>query len=820
MYKNPSDPALNGVKIPLRLTLLGIWAEQIAHAFWPLWTMFLGLIAVLGFGALDRLPLELAWLALLVVLGGIGFALWYALRRFRRPTAAMALARLDRALANQPLAALMDAQAVGAADPASHAVWQAHRARMLARLTGARAVQPNLRLSSADPFALRYMALLMALLAVIFGSLDHMTALTALAPNTAPLGPTWEAWATPPAYTNKPALYLNDQPEGALTLPMGTKLQTRFYGAAGDLILSETVSNRTNAPPASDLAQEFTLTRSGNLAITGAEGRAWDITATPDLPPSVTATGDITRAADGHFTQGFTARDDYGVVKGMAQITLDLAAVDRRYGLAVAPDPIAPTVLDLPLPRRAKDPSASGTLAGDLSQSVLSNLPVSLTLTGSDAAGQTGRSAPLHTVLPGRRFFDPLAAALIEQRRDILWSRSNAHRAVQILRAVTNAPDGFIRNQKAYLRLRVAIKRLDGNAVNLPISIRDEIAAELWEVALMVEEGDLQSAKERLARAQDRLDQAIRKGASPAEIDALMDEMRRALKAYTKQLNAEAKKRGDQTSDTQSGPSMSADQLQQMLDKLQSLMEQGKTAEAAQLMEQLRQFMDNMQVAEGGGGEGGDDSPSGRAMKDLGDTLRGQQGLSDDAFRDMQKGQPGPDGQGGSDGRGGDEKSLAQRQQDLRERLDRLGENGALPGEDTEQGQSGRENLDGANRAMRDAEQALRDGDLPSALDKQAEALQALREGISDLGAAMADQAQAGQGTEPGQDLGDAGDPGRRDPLGRQNALRNGSDENLLQGEDVYRRADDLLNEIRRRSGELNRPDGERSYLKRLLDLF
>ena len=61
-----------------------------------------------------------------------------------------------------------------------------------------------------------------------------------------------------------------------------------------------------------------------------------------------------------------------------------------------------------------------------------------------------------------------------------------------------------------------------------------------------------------------------------------------------------------------------------------------------------------------------------------------------------------------------------------------------------------------------------------------------------------------------------------RVPLGR-NAGSNGSigtDEGLLQGEDVYRRARDLLDEIRRRSGDGERPDVELEYLRRLLDRF
>ena len=203
-------------------------------------------------------------------------------------------------------------------------------------------------------------------------------------------------------------------------------------------------------------------------------------------------------------------------------------------------------------------------------------------------------------------------------------------------------------------------------------------------------------------------------------------------------------------------------------------------------------------------------------MRELGDTLRGQQGLSDDAFRDMQNG---GNGMGQSDQGEG---SLAERQQALRDRLDELQRQGNLPGEGSAQGDAGRQALDDAARAMEEAERALRDGDLPSALDGQAEALQALREGMQQLGEALAqEQGQGQQGEEFGAATGED-DPRGQDPLGRQagNALRNGSDENLLQGGDVYRRAEELLEEIRRRSGEGARPEEERNYLKRLLELF
>ena len=122
---------------------------------------------------------------------------------------------------------------------------------------------------------------------------------------------------------------------------------------------------------------------------------------------------------------------------------------------------------------------------------------------------------------------------------------------------------------------------------------------------------------------------------------------------------------------------------------------------------------------------------------------------------------------------------------------------------------------------MDDAEDALRDEDFAGALDSQSEAMEALREGMRELAEQMAQQQQQ-QGGQQGDQFGRNNPDGTRDPLGRdvgENG-RVGTDEQLLQGEDVYRRARELLDEIRRRSGEQERPTEELEYLKRLLERF
>jgi uncharacterized protein (TIGR02302 family) len=860
-----TQPPLKSLIWPMRLTLVGLWAERLARAFWPLWSLALLTLSALAFGVQDLGPVHYAQAAGAVVIIAALVLLAFGVKRFRKPTALDALDRLDATMPGRPIAALRDTQAIGTGDPASLAVWQAHQDRMAARASGARPVQPDLRLSSRDRFSLRYVALTAFVMAALFGSFWRAGSVAGLTPGAAvamPGGPTWEAWAQPPAYTGKPSLYLNEITAPSLELPVGTRLQVRLYGPEGGLSIAQTVADppppqpptpggavtpAAGVPDGMSGVHDLTVERSGALAIDGTGGREWQITAIPDGLPRIEVLGEMGREADGRFTQEFKATDDYGVVAGRVTITLDLGKVDRRHGLGIDPEPVEPVVLDLPMPLRGERTEITEKLVDDLSKHVFANLPVTMVFAAVDAAGQEGTAAPYSVTLHGKRFFDPLAAALIEMRRDILWNRINAPRALDILKAVTNRPDGFIRHDKAFLHLRVLMRELEAKEVSLSVEDRDAIAEELWTIALMVEEGNLQSAFERMQRAQDRLDEAIKNGASPEEIDQLMKEMQQALNEYMRELAEEAQRNpGDQQqSQMMQGQMMSGDQLQEMLDKLQQLMEEGKTAEAAELMEQLRQLMQNMQVVEGQQGQG-QGSPGQQGMRELGDALRDQQELSDDAFRELQgvprpgqeegqgegqelgengqdpgQDQPGQSQEGEGEGSGGQQQgSLTDRQRDLRERLDQL-QQGELPGDGTEPGEEGRRNLDQAGRSMEEAEDALRRGDLDGALDRQADAMEAMRDGMQNFGEALAEEQRENRDAQGGDQEYGSADPNGTDPLGRRpgETARIGSDENMVQN-DPNLRAQELLDEIRRRSGELVRPTEELDYLKRLLNLF
>ncbi len=875
--------ALRRLAWPVRLTRAGMVAERITRGFWPVWTILFALIAALAFGAQDRLPLEAVWIGGVLALLGLLWALVHGIRRFRWPTEAEALDRLDRTLPGRPISALSDSLALGGGDAGTASVWRAHVARMAERARKARAPAPDLRIAARDPLALRYVALTALVMAALFGSLWRVAEAPGLVrPGggaDAATGPTWEGWAEPPAYTGKPGLYLNTVPEGVLELPEGSRITLRLYGAPDATPVTESLSGQTPAPApegagpaetAAVRAMEFEAVRSGRLTIGGAGGRDWQVTILPDAAPTVAITGEIMREADGTLSQPFTAKDDYAVTGGRAIIELDLAATDRRFGLAPAPEPREPLVYDLPMPITGNRAEFAEALVEDASKHPWANLPVKMTFEVTDGRDQTGRSATVSLPLPGRRFFDPVAAALIEMRRDLLWARDNGARVSQILRALTHRPEGLIRNERAYLMLSVAIRRLDAALAQGRLSpdMRDETAEALWSVAELIEDGGLSNALERMQQAEERLSEAIRNGASPEEIQKLMDELRDATDNYIRKLaeNMERKGADEPSQQADAGQQITGDQLQQMMDEIQRLMEEGRMAEAQELLDQLSRMMENLRVTEGQPGQNGQRGPGAQAMENLRQTLRDQQDLSDEAFRDMQQGgqqqggqqqgqggerqlgqegqdgqQPGQepgqrgggeaqdgqqrrDGEGGRPdslrpGEGGDPRSLADRQQSLRETLRR--QEGALPGDPSDERDAARRSLSEAGRAMEEAERALRQGDTSGAIDRQAEAIENLREGMRSLGDALA-QNQPQQPGNQGEAVGEAGREAPHDPLGRSTGQsgRIGTDQDLLQGPDVYRRARDLLDEIRRRSGEQARPSEELDYLRRLLGRF
>lgn len=248
--------------------------------------------------------------------------------------------------------------------------------------------------------------------------------------------------------------------------------------------------------------------------------------ATAAHPPAI-ALGPRAEGQEGVLELPLTVSGDD--LSGEARITLDLGRVDRRFGLIPAPDSRAAMVLPLSL-----DEDGTGVLCTDVSRHPWAGRPVQLELVVRDGAGREGRAGPVPLTLPERRFFDPMAAALIEMRRDLLWSRANVPRVAQILRALiwtTGAEDPPI-PQDALTLVQQAIAGLErGDGV-------EPLAQKLWDAALLVENGGLAEALNTVRRAQERLAWAIGKGVPADEIDRLMADLSRAARDAVRKQSA------------------------------------------------------------------------------------------------------------------------------------------------------------------------------------------------------------------------------------------------------------------------------------------
>jgi uncharacterized protein (TIGR02302 family) len=828
------------LRAKIGLSGLALNFERLAQAFWPCAIVLMLLFSLLIWQVHTAFPYIASLGLYLALLLCFAVYFWKGLRKFSYARHTEAITRLDAGAAGNPVSSLIDTQFIGAKDEGSRELWRLHQHRMEIEAGNVQVHAPHIRLAKRDPWAIRLIVLLFFSSAILFGRANTeqslMETLQDLASGTTITVASFEAWAEPPGYTGLPMIYLNKLEDGIkLELPQGTRFILRSYGALELEIVSDIATFEEGKTKFTEEAT-FKISNSGTLILKkGYRNIAqWNIVMIPDAPPDVVLTEEISRTIQGSIQIPYAAKDDYGIVGGSVKIMLDTDKLDRRYGLTLEPENTDPITFDLPIPFNADSSDYEDTAVEDLAKHTWAGLPVIISLSVVDAAGNTAAIEPVHTAMPGKRFFDTLAGALAEQRRDILWNRTNIDRADLILRTLTYLPEDGFPNQRAYLLVRSVIRRI-GYTQMRPIEDRmqNDVAETLWRAALLIEDGDLSDAAARLKRAQERLSEAMKNGATDDEIAELMDELRKATDEYLRQL-AENAKPQDQQADNQNAQQVSPEMLQEMMDRIQELMEQGRMDEAQALMDQLQQLLENMQITKSDAEGGEKDQKSADGLQD---TLREQQELADENFQEMQEefnrnqegeNQQGQQNQGEQSGKkgGADEggpqfggqSDLASRQEALRKLMQQQLD--GLTSDDSEAGQAAREALREAERQMGQARDNLEQGLGSEALDNQADAVESLRQGMRKLNEAN-QQASRGQNRDGQQDSETLG-PDGQDPLGRtpgkdRSAQSNGQ---RLHSGDELRRSKEILEEIRRRSGERSRPQLELDYLDRLLDRF
>lgn len=807
-----------------------------------------------GHAALAFLAQPLASLAALAGFVWLGLR---ARRAWRAPTQAEARARLaeDSALETAAFEALGDQPS--RYDAVAMALWKREQDHAVARVAKAHARAPHIHLADIDRFYLRF-AIVAVLVAgvLIAGAAGPDRLARAFLPDPGPLlgdqPIAVEAWVSPAEYTHAAPLSLSDRLGERVETPPSIRATVRVSGPAGaPKLVFQGQSGRREArfTRAADGAWEaqMDIPGAGALKIVRFHTRAsWRLAPARDAQPSAAFAAPVANETQERITVSWRASDDYG----LRRMYLRVRPINPPEGLTRA------DAIDTELEAPAGDPrEAQAQATIDLAAHPYAGMEVEARIVAEDALGQQGLSEPLRFKIPEKVFLQPLARAAIEIRRHILTDRrayrpaprertrtmrdpfgqradarivvrdydrrpalqrapEGVRRAARLLDALSMAPeDGYFRDMAVFLGLTYARSELE---LAQSIGETQKAADTLWRTALRAEYGGAADAREALEEIQRQLAQALAEGAPQEKIRQLMEALREATRNYMQALVQEAMRTGAQENveDTEEQTELSAQDIEDMMEQVQRLAEQGRHAEAQQMLDQLSQILANMDVRlsenqsqEGGEGEGGQDQQMQQSMDQLSQSMGEQRALNNETQQQQRQQQQSQGGGGGDQqgGMGGDE--LAERQGEIRQGLSQAqrmsDQAGAAPSDA----------LNDANAAMRQAEDALRRGDMEGAQAAQNTALDRMREGAQTLAAEMRERGRQGQGERGGEQ------GGARDPLGRSIGGDEGEGDTVPSTADPVR-AREIFDEIRRRAQDANRPEAERDYLRRLLDRF
>ncbi len=820
-----------------RRSFLPLWialsrAALIWEWFWPtispLLLVIIGFLALAGTGLVSVLPV---WAHVGLLLGFLALIGWSGLgivRGLPLPDAGAGARRLERdnGLTHRPLAALGDRPS-GNLDPLAAALWQVHQARMTEALGRVAPKPPRRGLLSQDAYGLRAaLSLLLVVSAVSAGPAFWPRVGAAFLPDSRFI-PAYEPvrfdlWLTPPDYTGLAPLYvtsadlIDDKGQARPEVP------TVFSVPEGTSLLAQIHGGRTVPTVVRDgTAVEFAPLGVGDYSFSGPLGTPkrlslsqggivlgrWDLALIADEPPVARFVAPPKPGQNGVLAFDVEASHQWGI-KGLAlEVTrTEPASVDASE---------KPLMLDLALGGSSRA-QVHHKIIQDLTAHPWAGAAVEIRVVATSVSGKIGRSEPVALTLPERGFRHPVAHAIVDQRKILLREPQEADGVAEILGDLAVRPRLYQDNYTAYLTLNLAIASLQAKPTATEIA---QVVDWTWRTALLIEDGTVPDALKDLRKAQQALQDALNRNASDAEIDQLMRNLREAMNRYTQGLIDKANREpADDQGDQPGRKTVTQDDLKRMLDRAERMAKSGSKEAARDALAQLQQMLEGMKgtrKADGKDGKGGKGKDALRGLQDL---TRKQQDLMDRSYKQAQRDQnggeaAGKEGKGRGKERGGkpgpgasggtDPETLSREQNALRQELGRLRQK--LGRQDGGAGDA----LDRAEQAMKDAGDALKQGKAGDALGAEAEAMDDLQQAAK----AMAENNPDGDGKEQ------AGrDPFGRDPGGPTDRIGDGDVK--VPTESDMQRSRGILEELRRRSGERERPPVDRDYIDRLLRRF
>ncbi len=825
-----SDPLKSpGYVRRLWLSRAALLWESLWPALWPLGCtlgLFLALALMEAFAGLA------GWLHALVLLAfaaALAASAAWAVRRVRLPGRAEARRRLERdsGFSHRPLQALEDRLATAPSDPGAAALWRAHRRRLAEQIRRLRVAPPAAGWARVDGYATRAAVGLLLVVGLVVGGADWRFRLaSAVTPRfgaqEASLPPRLDVWLNPPAYTGEAPRYLDPAKTAGTTLevPTGSRLLAQIQGGSGEAAMTlgdeQLAFERYDAGSLRLERGIETAAGPRSLPVEIRRGEeplgAWTLQVIPDHAPAVEYLKPPARSRRGALELAYRAEDDYG----LAGLSAEIRRVDRPEA--------EPLRFDLGLPG-GEVRESEGSAFRDLTPHPWAGIEVTVQLEARDALGQTGTTEAFAMVMPERTFEHPVARRLVELRKMLTLAPEERRPVILGLRGLSMRPDHFANDFVVALALAIAESRLGVDARPGAVA---EVQELLWDTALHIEEGEIALAERRLRELQQELMEALERGAPDEEIERLMSELQQALDEFLRQMAQQMMERmgeqemGEPQPLPENAELLRRDDLQRMIEQARELARTGARDQAREMLSQLQQMLENLQAMPMQQQMNEAARQAQQMMQGLQEMMRQQQELLDRSFQRSQQGnrqqqqQPGNqegEGEGRDPGRSsnaGDAQSQEALRRQLGELMRQFGEmTGEIP-----------RSLGQAEQSMRDARDAL-DQDQPGqAVQPQGDALDALQQGLESMLESFAQQMQQGEGqdgNQAGQQPGEGRDPFGRGPQGRG---LDGDDQVEIPSGSELRRAREILDELRRRREDVDRPAIELDYLDRLLRQF
>lgn len=794
-------------------SFVSLWAERLWARLWPASTVLMFFGAVACSGLIFRLGKYGHFGLLIFFLGFFILALFFMGRRFSVPRRAQVERRIEHesGLKHRPLSMLRD-QPVEGASPAALKLWKKQQSKARQALLGLSVWRPRPRVGRHDKFGLRFVSMFCLALVLVIAQDRALPRLQAALKPPAifkmPAGPqiALDIWIEPPAYTHAAPVFLATAQTGRNTaaearVPDGSLLKIRVGGVtkAPRLFFAEKPAAAFDEAGTGTYTAEMVLTKNGLLDVRRGWWQSglgsWQIAIIADEGPQIEIlnAGAAERAA---LKITYTARDDYGIrhLRALIEPSPDIEAQPWHDTIT----------FDIPFSGRQSREAEHHI--ENLARHPMAGMPVMLRLIATDEGGNVSESNIEKLALPERVFKNPTAAILNRERKRLIrYDDPLTYRVTtRVLLDIANRPALIKEDLRVFLGLVIAIKRLGYTPTKHSAYTVQDL---LWHLAIRLEDGGLAMAREELRQALQNLNQALNdKNISEEKLQELSEEVSKKTQQYMQELAKEMRQRMEQgDGQQQQQPEISPELAQKLMEKMdmsemEEMMRQlqhGDTREQMQAMTELMQKMLDATNPDNAMGE--------RQQKQL-ENLQKMENLIQDQEKLLdQTGKMEPREESGAQ---------ADEQQRIRKEL------GGVMREMGENGQEVPEPFGNADQEMKQSQQQL-GGDRPGgSIPHQKEALKNLQEGQDQAMQQLADQMKAGMMSGGGSG-GQSGNYGEGyDPLGRENNRNPSRSDVKIPDEKERRRVQEIIQELRNRSNDWERPRHEREYIDRLLDPF